>query len=31
MSDLFNLIPRDRHDFERVNELKNIDKKDLII
>ncbi|GAF06574.1 hypothetical protein JCM16418_539 [Paenibacillus pini JCM 16418] len=30
MSDLINLLPRDKHDFERVNELKNLDKKDLI-
>ncbi|KOP65562.1 tartrate dehydratase subunit alpha [Bacillus sp. FJAT-18019] len=30
MSDLFNLLPRDKHDFERVNDLKNIDKQDLI-
>jgi len=30
MSDLYNLIPRDKHDFERVDVLKNIDKDDLI-
>ncbi|MFS0870370.1 DUF5071 domain-containing protein [Paenibacillus xylanilyticus] len=30
MSDLHTLLPRDRHDFERVNDLKNIDQLDLI-
>lgn len=30
MSDLYNLLPRDKHDFERVDGLKNIDKEDLI-
>ncbi|HEY2495266.1 MAG TPA: DUF5071 domain-containing protein [Paenibacillus sp.] len=30
MGDLLNLLPRDKHDFERVSELKNIDKNDLI-
>lgn len=30
MSDLLNLLPRDKHDFERVNELKKLEKNDLI-
>ncbi|MGF9697873.1 DUF5071 domain-containing protein [Paenibacillus sp. MABNR03] len=30
MSDLHTLLPRDKHDFERVNDLKNIDQLDLI-
>lgn len=30
MSNLSNLLPRDKHDFERVNDLKNINKEDLI-
>ncbi|NGZ77705.1 DUF5071 domain-containing protein [Saccharibacillus alkalitolerans] len=30
MSDLFNLLPRDKNDFERVNDLKDLDKQDLI-
>lgn len=30
MSDLYILLPRDKHDFERVNDLKNINKEDLI-
>ncbi len=30
MSDLFNLLPRDKHDFDRVNDLKKINKEDLI-
>ncbi|WP_270168596.1 DUF5071 domain-containing protein [Paenibacillus sp. SYP-B4298] len=30
MSDLLNLLPRDKHDFERVNELKKLDNNDLI-
>lgn len=30
MSNYLNLLPRDNHDFERVNELKNISKQDLI-
>ncbi|WP_334073137.1 DUF5071 domain-containing protein [Paenibacillus sp. A14] len=30
MSDLYNLLPRDKHDFERVDVLKYIDKEDLI-
>ncbi|GIP17525.1 hypothetical protein J40TS1_31670 [Paenibacillus montaniterrae] len=29
MSNLINLLPRDKHDFERVNELKKLDKNDL--
>jgi hypothetical protein len=30
MKDLSELLPRDKHDFERVSNLKNINKKDLI-
>lgn len=30
MSDLYKLLPRDKHDFERVDVLKYIDKDDLI-
>ncbi|MBE9916465.1 DUF5071 domain-containing protein [Paenibacillus donghaensis] len=30
MKDLSELLPRDKHDFERVNDLKSINKKDLI-
>lgn len=29
MSDHTNLLPRDKHDFERVNDLKKLDKNDL--
>ncbi|GIO84022.1 hypothetical protein J25TS5_09540 [Paenibacillus faecis] len=30
MSDLYKLLPRDKHDFERVDVLKYMDKDDLI-
>ncbi|AIQ29919.1 tartrate dehydratase subunit alpha [Paenibacillus sp. FSL P4-0081] len=30
MNDSFTLLPRDKHDFERVHDLKKLDKKDLI-
>jgi hypothetical protein len=31
MNDLSMLLPRDKHDFERVNALKNLDKDELIV
>ncbi|NOU82167.1 DUF5071 domain-containing protein [Paenibacillus sp. LMG 31459] len=30
MNDSFTLLPRDKHDFERVHELNKLDKQDLI-
>ncbi|WP_025691410.1 DUF5071 domain-containing protein [Paenibacillus zanthoxyli] len=31
MDDLFNRLPRDKHDFVRVNALKKLDKEELIL
>ncbi|AKG36169.1 DUF5071 domain-containing protein [Paenibacillus durus] len=31
MDDLLNRLPRDKHDFERVNDLKKLDKEELIL